>query len=789
MKIKGLLFIVLTIVFCSKKAKSQDDITQNIRGQIVDAESNFPLIGATIRWLNPDTLIGTITDVNGYYLLEGIPVGRQSLVIEYLGYKTQTLSNILLKSGKELALNIQLIEDISKLKEVVISADEDVNRTNEMVTVSSNKLRVEETMKYSGTFGDVARMAQNFAGISGAGDDRNDIIVRGNSPSNVLWRLNGLDILSPNHYSSVGTTGGPISMINTNNLKNSAFLSGAFPAEYGNVVGAVFDLELRNGNPNKFEYLGQVGFNGFEIGLEGPLKIGNNSSFLFNYRYSALDLVNKLGIDFGTGFAVPRYQDLTFKFNVPTKKAGIFSLWGLGGTSTIQFLAEKGEDNLFSEGDENLKAGSNTGMIGLNHTYFFNPKFYSKLSFLVSGSVATNLREENIDTNRLDYFQPTFVSHNEQKKYTANWTMNYKINAKHRIKFGMNYDLYNFNIVDSILLITGNWFDELEFNGNSSLIRGFAQWKFRITDKFSMVSGLNYQTFTLNNSTSFEPRIGLNYELNNKITLGVAYGKHSQIQPLPIYFSKDPGATAKENKMNEELDFTKSDHYVLSFNYLPTKNLSIKVETYYQKLSSISEDSENKDFTVLNFGADFGFPNSVGLTSTGSAENCGIEFTMSRKLMKGYYILVTTSIFNSTYEGKDNVTRNTYYNSNYVLNALFGKEFNLNKKLTLTFDTRFTYSGGRRYTPILLEESISQGDEVLDEARTFEARLAPYIRPDLKIGLRYNTSKVTHTFSVDFQNIINRENEFYKEYSESQQRIKTARQRGFFPDVRYQILF
>jgi len=767
----------------------QAQTTQTIKGVVTDTESAYPLIGVSVQWVQEEKTLGTITDIDGNFQLENIPIGRQSFVCSYVGYKTIVVDNILIGAGKEIFLDLQMEEKITELASVTVTDKASNNPVNEMVLLGASSVKVEEVVRYAGSNGDVSRMVQNYAGISGASDDRNDIIVRGNSPSSVLWRIDGIDIPSPNHWATLGTSGGPISMLNTNNLRTSDFLSGAFPAEYGNVTGAVFDLKLRNGNANKFEFLGQIGFNGFEGGIEGPLRgVGQNASFIANYRYSTLGVVSALGVDFGTGFAVPEYQDLNFKINIPTKKSGRFSLWGLGGISNINFLAEEGENNLYSNGQENLRSGTTTGMMGLNHLYFFNDKSSSSFSLLASHSNNETFIEEIRDPNS-QRFEKFFVSNNIQNKYAINWTYNQKINAKNRVKFGVNYDLYNFNVVDSVLLSDQIWFRELDFEDQTSLVRAFGQWKHKLNDKLTMNAGLNVLWFTLNNSSALEPRLSFAYQVNEKAKLALGYGRHSQLLPIPIYFSKDDRATAAENKSNEELDFMKSDHFILSFTQAINNKLSIKAEAYYQNLFSIGTDPNDLDFSLINFGASFGFPNRVGLTNDGKGRNYGLEITINQSLNKGFYYLITGSLFNSTYEGEGGVDRNTYYNSNYVFNTLMGKEFVLNSKWTLTLDGRFTYSGGRRYTPIDLASSIAEGREVLFEDRAFEARLAPYIRPDIKMGFRLNGKKATQTFSVDFQNFINRENEFIKSYSRSRESIRTERQRGFFPDVRYQIVF
>ncbi|MEL6986246.1 MAG: TonB-dependent receptor [Bacteroidota bacterium] len=781
-------FNILIFFFLCYSLNAQE-LSQSVKGTVKDLLANYPLIGVNVEWLDGTNSKGTATDENGEFRLEGIPVGRQTFRFSYIGYKPVVLNNVLVNSAKELMLNVQMKEDLNELEEVVVSASKDKRRAvNEMATISARSMSLDELTRFSGTAGDVARMAQNYAGVSGASDDRNDIIVRGNSPSAVLWRMEGVDIPSPNHWATLGASGGPISMLNANNLRNSDFISSAFPAEYGNVIGAVFDLKLRNGNTDKFEFLGQIGFNGFEGGIEGPLGLGQRSSFLINYRYSTLGVFDALGIDFGTGGNVPQYQDVNFKLNIPTKKAGVFSLWGLGGISDITFEADPGADNLFSNDDENLTSGTNTGIIGLTHTYFFNDKTSSNLSIAYSATVNDTWLEELISPMD-SIFEKTFSTKNQQKKLAVNWIFNAKLNPKNRIKAGLGYENYDVNVLDSILFDDDVWFSELDFEGQSSLYRGFAQWQHRFNNKLTLNAGLHTMYYGLNESFSIEPRLGLAYDLNSKHTLSLGAGRHSQLQPIPVYFSKDRFATEAENAMNPLLDFVKADHFAIAWNYAVSGNARIKLEAYYQSLFNLAADPNDGDFSMVNFGADFGFPNRVGLVNEGTGSNIGLELTLERFLNKGFYYLITASIFDSKYKGIDGVSRNTFFNSNYVFNILAGKEFKINNKLTFTLDARLAYAGGRRYTPINLAASIEAGDEVLFEEQRYEAQYDPYIKPNIKIGIRHNGKKTTQLFFVDLQNFISRENVFDKYYDEDVQRIRTTYQQGFFPDVRYQILF
>jgi len=780
---KNLLFFLCVVLGFGLNAQQ---LTQTIKGTIIDKSAQYPLMGVNVVLLNEDNFIATTTDMDGNFKIENVPVGRQALKCSYIGYDDAMLPNILVQSAKEVVLNIEMEEKLSDLGEVVVTAKKDKDKAiNEMASVSARTISIEEMTRFSGSIQDPARMAQNYAGVAGAADDRNDIIVRGNSPTGVLWRLEGVDIPSPNHFAALGTTGGPVGMLNANNLKNSDFLSSAFPAEYGNALSSVFDLKLRTGNTEKYEFLGQIGFNGFEAGVEGPIGIGKNASVMANYRYSTLGVISALGIDFGTGFAVPQYQDVTFKVNIPTENAGRFSLWGLGGISFIEFLAEdNGDDNLFNEDDENSRFESNTGVVGLSHLYFFNDNTFSKLSLAVSGTETLgDVESVNADGSTV----PLFGQDYNQSKYIANWKFNRKFNAKNRLTFGLQQELYNVAVQDSFYREDDTmWIPLLDYSGNSGLSQAYIQHQYRVNDKLKINSGLHAQYFSLNGSTAIEPRVGLQYEANNLNTFSLGAGMHSQLQPIVIYFIQNEDTP---EITNDELDFTKSIHLASGWDRTLNENMRLKLEAYYQYLYDVPVESVSSAFSLLNTGADFGFPDRTNLVNEGTGENYGLELTLEKFFSNNYYFLITGSVFESTYKGSDEVKRNTLFNTNYVTNVLAGKEFKLNEKFSITADAKVTYAGGRRYTPILLTESIEAGETVRDENNIFGERYNDYFRPDLKIGFRHNAKKFSQTFSVDLQNFTGSENVFVQDFKESTGEIATTYQRGFFPDVRYQILF
>lgn len=763
--------------------------TSAIRGTVTDKQSQFTLPGVNIVLVGSDPLIGTSTDMDGRFRLENVPIGRHVIQVSFLGYETTTLSNILVSSGKEVDLNVQMVESITALNEVVVTAEDDKRESlNKMATVSSRQFSVEEAMRYSGSINDPARMVQSYAGVSSASDSRNDIIIRGNSPTGVLWRMEGIDIPSPNHFSTIGTTGGPVSMLNINNLANSDFMTSAWSADFGNALSGVFDLQLRSGNSDKREYLGQIGFNGFELGAEGPFRKGKHASYLVNYRYSTLGVFNALGIDLGTGSAVPEYQDLTFKLNFPTAKAGQFTLWGIGGISDIEFEPDGNDStNLYVDGNSRSKFSSSTGVIGTSHKYYFNENTFYKL--VISASGTGTIGELDSIGQEPDAPYRLFGFDRRQMKYSANLKVNRKFNARNTAVAGIIMDYYDFDMVDSTRLDNGSFRIISDFKGSAPLAQAYVQWQHRFSDRWTLNSGLHSQHFLYNNTNILEPRLGLKFSPNSRHTFSLGAGHHSQLQPVVVYFIEEVDAGGNTYLPNKDLDFTKAIHTVLGHDFYLSENLRLKTEVYYQYLYAVPIDTFPSSFSMLNAGADFILPDRSGLENKGTGYNYGLEITLERFFKNGFYFLFTNSLFNSRYEGSDGVERNTTFNGNYVTNLLAGKEFRLSQKSTLSLDTKVTYAGGRRYTPIDLETSRLLHQEILLENRAYSAQFDPYFRTDFKVTFRTNGKKISQQWSVDIQNITDNKNVFQYGYNANTGEIATVYQRGFFPVVQYWIYF
>ncbi len=764
----------------------------SIKGNIYDRQSDQPLIGANVvLQVAADSVRGTVSDLDGRFVIEAVPPGRFELKISYLGYNTTTIPNILVTSGKDVILEAGLEESAVEMSEIVVRAETEKDKANnELATVSARMFTLEEVTRYSGGRNDASRMAANFAGVQIADDSRNDIVIRGNSPIGVLWRLEGIPIPNPNHFATLGTTGGPVSALNTNLLRNSDFLTSAFPAEYGNANAGVFDIQFRSGNRDKYEFTAQLAaFSGLEFMAEGPLNRKNKGSFLVSYRHSFVELAHVIGLDFGTA-ALPKYKDLSFKLDLGRTKSGKWTIFGIGGLSDIDFLAKDlTEDDFWAEQNQNSYASSKIGVVGINHKYLLSDRSYIRTTLAITSSGNNFTVEEVLPDEATDLF---FTGDDEESRMTFSSFVNKKVSAKFTYRAGVLIEHF---FIDAFLRekINQNWVSYRDFDDGIDLVQSYAQAQYRAGEKITINGGLHTQYLGFNQKFAVEPRAAVNWHLSRKQTINMGFGSHRQILPLPLYLMTLSTPGGEMVRTNTDVDFLKSRHFVLGYDHRLDRDWRLKSEVYLQQHVDVPVESLSSSFSVLNVGADFGFPEVHYLQNSGEGKNYGIELTLEKFFANNYYGLATGSLYQSKYKGSDGIERNTAFNNKYVLNILGGKEFlfGRNKGNAFTVDFKFTTAGGRYFTPIDLAKSIESGKEIKLDELAYSERFDPYVRLDLKLGYRLNpkNKRRSEQFFLDFQNITNHQNVFIRRYNESTQKINTIYQIGFFPDILYRLQF
>jgi len=782
---KPKFIFLLLILFFNQAIASNENITQNIRGKVFDADTRQPIIGANIILINSNPFIGTTTDLDGNFILKDVPIGRASIQISFLGFEPKLLSNLVVNSAKEVVLDIKLTESVTTLKTVEISDTKNKGEVrNEMATVSAKTFSVDETGRYAGSFNDPSRMVSGFAGVTGDPEGNNDISVRGNSPRGILWRLEGMEIPNPNHFGAEGGSGGPISILNADLLDNSDFYTGAFSAEFGNALSGVFDVSLRKGNNQKREFAAGISALGLDATAEGPLNPAKGSSYLLNYRYSSLDLLSNLGIiDFG---GIPKYQDGAYKFFYPTKKAGTFSIYGIGGYNGI---SQEYKDSL----EENVveKENYNSAMFaqGVNHFMPITKNAYLKTSVNISGTIQMaegSIMDENNEW-KTDY-KDDFRSVNYRGATQLNW----KLNSKNKIKSGIIYSKIGYDYFGNYILEEEGELEEvLNRNGNSNTFQSYAQWKLRPTENLDVNLGFHHYYFALNQNQTFEPRLGVKWGFAPKHFLNFGAGLHSKMEPISTYIANYKRGSNNLISPNKNLDLMKAAHLVLGHEFYPSPLWQLKSEVYYQYIYDIPQGKgEFDEFFTVNQNEWFAdFP----LENNGIGRNYGIEFSAERFFGDGWFALTTLSLYQSEYKNELGKWRNTRFNSQYTSNFIGGKEFKVGAKMgksnTLGFSGKLGYIGGRWYTPVNLVESREEGFTVLDMDNYFGKKADPIFFINTAVYYKINKEKITQEIKLDIQNTTNNLTPVREYYDAATNKIEYTTQLGILPNISYRIYF
>ena len=761
---------------------------QTVKGVILDKDAQTPIGFATVFIQNSEPMIGGNSDIDGKFKLENVPLGRQTIVATFLGYETAIIPNVEVTAGKEVVLEIIMTESFEKLGEVVVTAEGAKSKTiNELATVSARTLTIEEASRYAASIADPARQAQNFAGVTSGGDDiYNDIVIRGNSPRGLLWRLEGIEILNPNHFASLGGSGGAVSMLSSNVLTSSDFFTGAFPSEFGNAMSGVFDLRFRKGNDEKRETTIGVGFLGLEVAAEGPFSKQANASYLFNYRYSTLSILNALNIQVA-GDALPTYQDLSFNLNFNSKKFGNFNVFGVGGITAADFQTTwDDQPNTFDQNIDN----ATTGIAGVKHLKFLSKKAYIKtvaVTALSDTRYQYNIIENNVS-------RPDYEEESQRRQYRISSMYNHKFNAKHVWRSGLIFSnlTSNYNYKTTVDNVFKTY---LDIGGTSNQWQAYSQWKWRMTKDLTLNTGFHYLHYSLTNQHSFEPRLGLKWSINEKQSLNLGGGLHSRAEDNTVYLVEifNGNDTLQPNR---NLGLGKAAHLVLGYDYNINAHTRLKLETYYQSLYNVPVSSMlNDDFSVINAESAYDFVyREDTLLNNGTGRNYGVELTLERFLHKNFYYLATLSLYQSEFSKDGNTYYNTLFNGNYVFNALAGKDFLVgkDKKNTVGVNAKATFFGGQRFTEIDLEKSRTAGYTIYSTT-PFTGKVDDYYRFDIGVNYTVNQKNSTHRVSFNIQNITNRLNErsrdsFFNSTTNNIEVRKTT-QAGLVPVLKYTVSF
>ncbi len=740
---------------------------QVVNGILIDSDSKNPVPFVTIK---SDTSNFVYSDSTGFFSLNTKKIGRVSISFSRIGYQPLEIKNVLTSAGKQTEVFVELKSLIFELAEVVVKND------SKLSSLNSKTLNIDQTNRYAGTWGDPARMAQSFAGVSSVNDESNELVIRGNSPKGLLWTIEGIEVPSPNHFSSEGASGGIISVLNTNTIRNSRFYTSAFPANYGNALSGVFDIRLKTGNKFKRESSLNINLLGIDLNSEGNFSKKKSGSYLFNYRFTNTKLLRQIGVVKALNVATPKFQDITFKINIPMKNQTV-SIWGIGGENTSDysissFLELKNWSNFFASGiNYNRQLNKNSSLESIvsysGYEYYFerNQKFEDQNESKLSNLAYQFLRISNI-----------FYS---------------KINSKNSLQIGSvftnsYYQLRGQNEFEFLELLISAKDSNLSEKDNTFIFQNHFLWNARFL-KNTINFGLNNSIFILNKKFLIEPRLNFSHEFTDRLSLNIGLGLHSRLEPISIYLYKNNQTLNGKNVQNKHLPPSQSFHKSIGISsFVNDKKIKLTLEAYHQSLFSIGVGDSN----ILPGSGHISILNQMNATSllplipSGKGINYGLELTLERDLNKGYYFNYTTSIYRSLFSIDRTNWLPSKFDNRYVLNFLTGKEWQIGENL-FNINFRSTWAGGIRNYPLEIVNSVP----LYYTSDGFSRSLKDYIRLDLKFNYTLNFHKTTSTFSIDLNNLINRKNPLTEIYNPVSKQIETINQLGFLPMLNYRFNF
>lgn len=782
MKTSKAISIVLGLFLAIHVSAQNSPLTQTIRGTVTDRASGAPLGYVTVQLSNVPS-IGTVTDDNGRFELADVPLGRHTVKASFVGYEPVVLHEILVTSAKEILLSISLKESIRQLDEVVIRPNVHKEQPlNKMALSGARMLSVEEASRYAGGMDDPSRLVSSFAGVASS-TTANGISIHGNAPHLLQWRLEDVEIPNPNHFADVTILGGGIlSSLSSHVLGNSDFLTGAFPAEYSNAISGIFDMKLRNGNSQRHEHTFQVGILGIDFASEGPISRKNNSSYIFNYRYSTTGLMGKIFPKINIGGKLD-YQDFNFKLNFPTAKAGVFSVWGTALTDKVDPILEKVEDWKYKDDGVLSFIKQKSIATGVGHRYFFNNNTLLKTTLAYTYSETgtyADLYDKELNTSPhwdfLTHYNNIILTSSLNRKFGSRHTNQSGFTVS-QLYYDMNFDMAPYQKAPMVNIAKAD--------GSTRLASVYSHSSIALNDRFSVGLGINAQLFMLNNHWTMEPRVGWKWQSTEKTSLAFAYGLHSRMERMDVYFVKGEN----DELPNKDLDFTKAHHLTLSYNYKISEDMNLRIEPYFQYLFDVPVIADSS-YSVLNRSS---FYMDNVLVNEGKGRNYGIDVTFEKYVSRGLYYMVTGSVFDSKYSGGDGVWHNTRFNRRYIVNGLVGKEwmFGRNKQHILSANIKLTVQGGHRYTPVDEAATINDPEKTThyDESQAYSRQFSPMFIAHYTFSYKLNKAKTTHEFAVKGFNPTQSEEYYGHEYNLKTNEIEPNTHATSLINISYKVEF
>ncbi|MFK8038285.1 MAG: carboxypeptidase regulatory-like domain-containing protein [Crocinitomicaceae bacterium] len=758
---------------------------QTVRGSVSDKFTEATIPGVEIKILKDGkVLMNTLSNENGVFNIGKIELGTYDILFNHIQYKSFISPGVEISVSKEIVMDIVMELSVKSLTEVEVTPPKLRGQpVNEMATTSSYSIQADDAKRIAGGLDDPIRVAGTLPGVTSAtGFSENFISIRGNSPRSLKYIMEGIELPNPTHFSRIGSAGGTFTIFSLQLLDKSDFYTGAFSAQYGNALGGVFDAKFRKGNNQKHEHIIQAGVLGLDIASEGPLSKSKKASYAINYRFGLVGLARLIGYP-----TQPIYQDLSFTLNFPLTNRSNLKLFAIGGTSLRDRLAEK-DSSLWEESIDrtNLILRSEMGSFGAVFKHFLTDQTVFKATAAISYTKQIDNKQYlTNDYSTID--QRT----NEYKSMPISFatSLKHKFNKRHFHITGLSFantfhdwrsSRYKFNSQSTIIPFNGS--------GVSNELQAYTLSKFILTNRLNLNLGVHYTYYDVNSGQAIEPRVSIDYKLNPRHSLSASFGMHSQIEHFATYWYTDK-ATDSNLHPNKNLEFAKSNHYILGYKGKVWTNHSLRIEAYYQQLNNVPIDLTGT-FSTINMSE---LQEIRLLNNNGTGANYGLDIGFERYTENGLYYIFNGSVYRSLYTGSDNIQRSTAYDNQYNIKLLIGKEYKLKEKggkyKAFAWNTNLSMLGGAPYTPVDLAASEIEQETIYNEAVAFSERDDALVFLDFTFSYKINSTKRRSVWALQIKNLFSNGNAIYREYDTVTKEEVIIPSSSVFPVISYRLEF
>ncbi len=792
--------VTVTLIFCGAVSMQ----AETLRGTVKDAITGEPLIGATVKIVELEN-VAAIADIDGKYQINLSKGGRYTIEANYVGYEPSVTKEILISGAKEVVLDITLRENSTELKEVVVRPRVNKEATvNPTVLTGGVMLSMEEASRFAGGYNDPARLVMSFAGVSGEADG-SGLSIHGNAPERMQYRIEGVEVFTPNHFNDLWNAGyGLVSALNSNVIGNSDFFTSTFNANYNNALSGVFDVKMRPGNNTKYENILQIGTVSEELTLEGPISRKHNSSYIVNYRYGFTSLVDKLGL-VDTDGSHMSFQDFSWKLNFPTKRAGTFSVFGLGfiDTNWDERMKIKDTHSAYDASDNDSKLAQL--LAGVSHKILLGNKWTwrSTLAYnmqhIKDNEYYYGLKRDENDVLKypLEYEEP-------EKKYLFskqkinedriifNTELSKQVNDKWLTQFGGEYSHRFFNLVyrsaDRLYAPVETMKDITNMKDDTGLASVFWQNLYKFNDHLSATAGISANYFLYSKKYSVEPRVSMKWDPNEKNSFALGYGLHSMVEKLDAYFYRDDDGKL----VNKDLGLTKAHHFQATYMYKFNSNLTLRANAYYQYGFNTPVGIDGSTYCVTNRYFNF---TDEPLVNKGNTRNYGADITLEHYMSHGFFGQTNISLYRSQYRGVDKVWRNQMYDRRFMFKILGGKEWIIGKNV-LNVSAKYSIQGGLRYTPIDVDQmnanidaGIVNDEPIYKDNEAFTKHFKPTGIVDLTVSYKINKKRVSHTIAFEGLNILGTDTPMFQRFDLGTRQVRIDKGGISLPNIFYRLDF